>query len=179
MRYFSEETVMDILNKIEKENGHSVALSFPNFSELKSINIPSKYGRLIDADELYKVVSSMDKCSMSKVLEYILDAPTILEASNKTETPRKARICPHYQGVCGLDEDIVCYQSSSYEMCVKYREAGKGNLGVGNVALYELEDIIASLRRFKFKYAQGNSHILSDTFIEIFMKLEHIRKTLK
>lgn len=44
--------------------------------------IPEKYGRLIDSDELYKIVSSMDKCSMSKVLEYILDAPTILEASN-------------------------------------------------------------------------------------------------
>ena len=81
MRYFSEETVMDILDKIERENGHSVALSFPNFSELKSINIPDKHGRLGDLDELYKIVDAMNKCSMSKVLEYILDAPTILEAN--------------------------------------------------------------------------------------------------
>ena len=95
-----------------------------NETEARAIEIPP-HGRLTDADELYKIVNAMDKCSMSKVLEYILDAPTILEASNKTETPKKARICPHYQGVCGLDEDIVCYCSSSYEMCDKYREASK------------------------------------------------------
>lgn len=37
---------------------------------------------------------------------------------------QKARICPHYQGVCCLDDDIVCYCSSHYEMCDKYKEAG-------------------------------------------------------
>lgn len=45
--------------------------------------------------------------------------------------------------------------------------------------LQELENIIASLRSFKHKYAPGNTHILSDTFIEVFWKLEYIQQTLK
>ena len=57
----------------------------------------------------------------NKGLDFIFDATTILRASNKTKTPR-ARICPHYQGVCGLDEDILCYRYNIYEICDKYKE---------------------------------------------------------
>lgn len=52
-----------------------------------------------------------------------LDKPYKKEASNNTEPSRKAFICPHYQGVCGLDEDIVCYCPNFYEMCNMYKEA--------------------------------------------------------
>lgn len=48
--------------------------------EVEAILVP-EHGRLGDLDELYKIVDAMNKCSMSKVLEYILDVPTILEAS--------------------------------------------------------------------------------------------------
>ena len=60
MKYYSEETVMDILDKIERENGHSVALSFPNFSELKSISIPDKHGRLIDERVAYDKIGEQE-----------------------------------------------------------------------------------------------------------------------
>ena len=85
MRYFSEETVMDILDKIERENGHAVASSFPNFSELKSINIPDKHGRLGDLDELErKVIEEADFPSyeLSRAVYQMRNAPTIVEASN-------------------------------------------------------------------------------------------------
>ena len=95
----------------------------------KAIELPP-HGDLKDANELEKAAEKMAVCDsyeytiahemVKKLLEI---APTVLEASNKTETPREARICPYYQGVCGLDEDIICYCSSSYEMCDKYRKA--------------------------------------------------------
>lgn len=28
--------------------------------------------------------------------------------------------CPYYQGVCGLDEDIVCFGSGGYKTCNIY-----------------------------------------------------------
>ena len=30
--------------------------------------------------------------------------------------------CPYYQGVCGLDERILCYCGAQYENCEKYKE---------------------------------------------------------
>ena len=30
--------------------------------------------------------------------------------------------CPHYQGVCGLNESYVCYCSDSYLYCSFYKE---------------------------------------------------------
>jgi len=100
--------------------------------EAKAIELPP-YGRLIDADELEKATEKLVVCDSYEytiahemVKKLLKMAPTVLEASNKAEIPRKARICPHYQGVCGLDEDIVCYCSSSYEMCDKYKETDNG-----------------------------------------------------
>lgn len=93
----------------------------------KATQLPS-HGRLIDADELMKKIReeadypSHEWCT---AIDQIRNAPTIVEASDKTEIPTRNRICPYYQGTCDLDEDIVCYCSSSYEMCDKYREANK------------------------------------------------------
>lgn len=91
MRYFSEETVMDILDKIERENGHSVALSFPNFSELKSINIPDRHGRLKDTDALiektrmWSLVRGDEYFELrvkNTIVKELLEAvPTIVEAT--------------------------------------------------------------------------------------------------
>lgn len=90
------------------------------------VELPENHGRIVDLDRVLDWLANDKRCfSMamtSKIKKALSDAPTILEASNKTETPRKACICPHYQGVCGLDEDIVCYCSSSYEKCEKYKE---------------------------------------------------------
>lgn len=88
----------------------------------------SEHGRLIDADALKSKIIEQRYLDnprrekfYNKVLDFIFDATTILRASNKTKTPR-ARICPHYQGVCGLDEDILCYRYNIYEICDKYKE---------------------------------------------------------
>lgn len=94
------------------------------------VELPENHGRIVDLDRVLgwlvneKRVFSMKTSAI--VVKALKSAPTILEASNKTETPRKARICPHYQGVCGLDDDVICYCSSSYEMCYKYRGASNG-----------------------------------------------------
>lgn len=32
------------------------------------------------------------------------------------------KLCPYYQGVCGLDERILCYCGTQYEKCEKYKE---------------------------------------------------------
>lgn len=92
----------------------------------KAIELPS-HGDLIDRNELPIIGITDYKLEGHTVVEFedVLNAPVILEASNKKETSIKARICPHYQGVCGLDEDFVCYCSMSYEFCDKYREASK------------------------------------------------------
>ena len=35
------------------------------------------------------------------------------------------KLCPYYQGVCGLDERILCYCGTQYEKCEKYKEKEK------------------------------------------------------
>ena len=91
--------------------------------------LPDNHGRIVDLDRILDWLINEKRAFSMKtsaiIAKALKSAPTILEASNKTETPKKARICPHYQGGCGLDEDIVCYCSSSYEMCDKYREASE------------------------------------------------------
>ena len=89
MRYFSEETVMDILDKIERDNGHSVTLSFPNFSELKSINLPDKHGRFIDVDDAIRILRKWGDAPIKRnnfeiadLLESLAEIDTVLEASN-------------------------------------------------------------------------------------------------
>lgn len=89
MKYFSKETVMDILDKIERENGHAVASSFPNFSKLKSIDIPYKHGRIVDLDKVLDWLINED-CHFSMVMSAKIDnalknAPVILEASYGTD----------------------------------------------------------------------------------------------
>lgn len=32
------------------------------------------------------------------------------------------KLCPYYQGLCGLDERILCYCGTQYENCEKYKE---------------------------------------------------------
>lgn len=72
-KYFDYDTVKEMLYDLEYEGKDVEPSDYPY------IEIADEHGRLGDLDELYKTVDSMDKCSMSKVLEYILDAPTVLE----------------------------------------------------------------------------------------------------
>ena len=44
----------------------------------------------------------------------------------RVTTPSGNHTCPYYQGVCGLDDDFLCYCHSSYEMCDTYKEANNG-----------------------------------------------------
>lgn len=94
----------------------------------EAIELPP-HGDLIDKNELSIIGITDYKLEGHTVVEFedVLNAPVILEATKKTDTPRKTHICPYYQGVCVLDEDIVCYCSSSYGMCDKYREANNGS----------------------------------------------------
>lgn len=74
-KYFDYDTIKEMLYDLEFEGKEVEPSDYPY------IEIADEHGRCIDADELYKTVDSMNKCSMNKVLEYILDAPTILEAN--------------------------------------------------------------------------------------------------
>lgn len=83
------------------------------------------HGRIVDLDKVLNWLIN-DKRAFSiamsaKIVKAISDAPVILKAS--ATTPSKNHYCPYYQGVCGLDEDILCYCSSSYETCDTYKES--------------------------------------------------------
>ena len=102
------------------------------------------HGRLIDADELLKKVrekADFPSEEWCKAIECIENAPTVLEAStspsgfcntegcgNTKPDMSKAQnhICPYYQGVCSLDENILCYCEHHYEMCEKFIKVIKG-----------------------------------------------------
>jgi len=87
------------------------------------VELPENHGRIVDLDKVLDWLINEDgRFSMAmnaKIDNALKNAPILLEASHETG-------CPHYLGVCGLDEDAICYCSSSYEMCDKYREAGDG-----------------------------------------------------
>ena len=105
--------------------------------------IPDEHGRLIDADVIGNWLREQHVFSMSttcKIDSIIKDAPTVIEAStsptgfcntegcsNSKPDMSKAQnhICPYYQGVCSLDEDMVCYCQHHYETCDKFIEVSK------------------------------------------------------
>ena len=94
---------------------------------MKGIEIPNKHGRIVDLDKVLDWLINED-CHLSmatsaKIDNALKNAPVILEANAVTYS--KNHHCPYYQGVCSLDEDIVCYCSSHYEMCDKYSEADR------------------------------------------------------
>lgn len=74
-----------------------------------------------------------------EALKMLDSAPTIIEASTATGfcntegcsnsnldmSEAQNHICPYYQGVCSLDERIICYCQHHYEMCDKFIEVSK------------------------------------------------------
>lgn len=118
---------------------------------LKNVNeIEKPHGRLIDAYSLaVKVAEAQDKLKgkdydpfmlLGDVLRWIELEPTVLEASTSTDrfcntegcsnskpdmSKAQNHICPYYQGVCSLDENILCYCEHHYEMCEKFLKVGK------------------------------------------------------
>lgn len=107
--------------------------------------IPDKHVRLIDAYSLaVKVAEAQDKLKgqeydpfmlLGDVLRWIELEPTVVEANTSTDrfcntegcsnskpdmSKAQNHICPYYQGVCSLDENILCYCEHHYEMCDKF-----------------------------------------------------------
>ncbi len=91
-------------------------------SRSKAIELPP-HGDLKDGWVLFSLFERELGSSVigQRIKNLIVNSPTIVEAS--ATTPSKNHICPYYQGVCGLDEDILCYRHNSYEMCYTYKEA--------------------------------------------------------
>lgn len=89
------------------------------------IELPDNHGRIVDLDKVIdwlineKRVFSM--AMSAKVVKALADAPVIIKAS--ATTPSRNHTCPYYQGVCGLDEDNLCYCNTSYEMCDAHKKA--------------------------------------------------------
>lgn len=53
--------------------------------------------------------------------------------------------CPHYQGVCGLDESYTCFCSSNYLTCKIYKQKERN----------EIEKFLREKEPFMFEY--GNN----------------------
>ena len=88
MRYFSEETVRQII-KDAMEYGMRISQTQPmDIESYPSIEIKEPHGRCIDADELEKVVEKMVICDSYEytiahemVKKLLKMAPTVLEAA--------------------------------------------------------------------------------------------------
>ena len=87
MRYYSEETVKKIMEKVDVSyhsySQYDTSLQeevrkYPNLNKFKSIDIAEPHGRLIDAEELVKKYK--DEC-WEELMLFVSNAPTILEAS--------------------------------------------------------------------------------------------------
>ena len=120
------------------------ALSKPTYGTptTKAIEVPT-HGRLVDAEEVKKLLQSglsLDTyedqayvCSLIDEIPTIIDASTATGfcntegCSNSKPDMSKAQnhICPYYQGVCSLDEKMICYCQYHYEMCDKFIEVSK------------------------------------------------------
>lgn len=79
MRYYSEKEVARILYDIDKDI-KTLPQEVWNYGH---INLPDKYGRLIDADALCDKLKSPDFAyfSVARFESIIAEEPTILEAS--------------------------------------------------------------------------------------------------
>ena len=126
MKFFSEHEVRKPIEETDIHDGiRGTADEY--LSIMKGIELPDKHGRIVDLDKVLDwLVNEKRVFSMAmsaKVVKALSDAPVIMEAS--ATTPSKNRTCPYYQGVCGLDEDILCYCHSSYETCDTYKEASE------------------------------------------------------
>lgn len=113
-------------------------------TEAKAIEVPT-HGRLINAYSLaVKVAEAQDRIRgkeydpfmlLGDVLRWIELEPTIIAANTSTDrfcntegcsnskpdmSKAQNHICPYYQGVCSLDENILCYCEHHYEMCDKF-----------------------------------------------------------
>ena len=125
IRYYSEKTVKRIISWV-CPGTYFIEDIKDRIKRAKHISIPDKHGRIVDLDKVLdwlineKKVFSM--AMSAKVDKALSDAPVILEAS--ATAPSRNHTCPYYQGVCGLDDDFLCYCHNSYEMCDTYKDAG-------------------------------------------------------
>ena len=112
------------------------------------VEVP-KHGRLIDADNLLKELSDCEMktygyngscddcedrniCSVRVLRKDIEDAPTVLDAEEYE--------CPHYQGICGLDESIICFAKSNENCPVKTSGKARFNCSAPNCLDCERND---------------------------------------
>ena len=127
---------------IKQEAVTAVMSGYDRPSDCPLIELPP-HGDLIDRDNLAKQ-TKINICKTGDdyddMWKAIFDAPTIIEAStspagfcntegcsNSKPDMSKAlnHICPYYQGVCSLDENILCYRQHHYVMCDKFIEVSK------------------------------------------------------
>ena len=120
MRYYSEKEVARILYDIDKD----IKTLPQEVWSYKHIDLPVEHGRIVDLDKVLNWLINEDgRFSMAmsaKIDNALKNAPVILEASATTSS--RNRTCPYYQGVCGLDNRILCYCNNSYEKCDTYKE---------------------------------------------------------
>ena len=146
MRYYSEDTVRDIIKGV----AHTALEQSENFADAilqnkPNIEISEPHGDLIDRQKLlehrFEVYDSNEEVCEDYIETYhVIEAPIIIEASTSpagfcnTEgcsnskpdmTKAQNHICPYYKGVCSLDGRIICYCQHHYEMCDKFIEASK------------------------------------------------------
>lgn len=101
MRYYSEETVKQIVQEVKfkeiqcniYDNFYSVQRIYPNLDMFESIDIPEPHGRLIDVDKLIENIKGAKRIpyitSEQELIEYLelyaildkFDHTIILEAS--------------------------------------------------------------------------------------------------
>ena len=129
MKFYSEHEVRKLIEETDIHDGIRGTTS-EYLSIMKGIELPDKHGRIVDLDKVLDWLINEDgRFSMAtnaKIDNALKNAPVILKAS--ATTPSKNHYCPYYQGVCGLDEDILCYCSSSYETCDTYKEDRRAEL---------------------------------------------------
>ena len=110
----------------EQEPVTAVMTGYNRPGDCPLVELPNNHGRIADLDKVLDwLVNEKRVFSMAmsaKVVKALSDAPVILEASEYE--------CPHYQGVCGLDESIICFSKSNRNCAIRL-EASNGHSNQG------------------------------------------------
>ena len=134
---FEKKNVIHCQARLEGESRFVDGFDFSTRSEhCPLVELPKNHGRIADLDKVLDwLVNEKRVFSMAmsaKIVKALSDAPVILEASEYE--------CPHYQGVCGLNESIICYAKSNENCPVKTSGKASFNCSAPNCLDCERND---------------------------------------
>lgn len=98
-----------------------------NYEKIKNMSIDEMAKSVCNGHKGCEGCAFMD-CPNSCAREVEQYKNWLLAESKPSNETYSSKQCPHYQGVCSLDESIVCYRPRSYETCDIYIDASDDSM---------------------------------------------------